>query len=81
MHAMPRATLNIILTGATGMVGEGILLECLQNKQITSVLSIVRKSTGRTHEKLTELVVPDFTQIKVYADALKGYDACFYAAG
>jgi uncharacterized protein YbjT (DUF2867 family) len=73
--------MNIILTGATGMVGEGVLLECLDNPTVTSVLSVSRKPYGLQHPKLKELIVPDFLKISNYADQLTGYDACFFCAG
>ncbi len=73
--------LKIIITGTTGMVGEGVLLACLQNKAVEAVLSVSRKSTGRTHPKLTEYIVPDFLQLKPDDNMLKGYDACFFCAG
>lgn len=73
--------LRIIITGATGMVGEGVLLACLQNTTVEAVLSVSRKSTGRTHPKLTEYIVPDFLQLKTEDKMLQGYDACFFCAG
>ena len=73
--------MNIILTGATGMVGEGVLLECLDNSAVTSVLSVSRKPYGLQHPKLKELIVPDFLKIGNYAHQLTGYDACFFCAG
>jgi uncharacterized protein YbjT (DUF2867 family) len=73
--------MKIILTGATGMVGEGVLLSCLRDERITAVLSISRKPSGKTHPKLKELLVPDFMQTNQYAAELAGYDACFYCAG
>jgi uncharacterized protein YbjT (DUF2867 family) len=73
--------MKIILTGATGMVGEGVLLECLQNPQVDSVLIINRRHYDLQHPKLNELLVPDFLQIEKYAGQLAGYDACFYCAG
>jgi uncharacterized protein YbjT (DUF2867 family) len=73
--------MRVILTGATGMVGEGVLLECLDNPAVTSVLSVSRRSCGRTHAKLRELLVPDFRELGGVEDELAGYDACFYCAG
>jgi uncharacterized protein YbjT (DUF2867 family) len=74
--------LNILLTGATGMVGEGVLLECLQNKHVESVLMVNRKHLDRSHPKLKELIIKDFTKI---SDAdlalLSNFDACFFCAG
>lgn len=73
--------MKIILTGATGMVGEGVLLECLDNNAVTEVLIIGRKHYDLQHSKLKELLVPDFTKLNDFSDQLKDYDACFYCAG
>lgn len=73
--------MRIIITGSTGMVGEGVLLECLQNSEVTEILSISRKSNGVTHPKLKELLIPDFTQIDLHKNELSDYDACFFCAG
>ncbi len=73
--------LKIILTGATGMVGEGVLLECLQNPLVGEVLAVGRKPSGQQHPKLKELIVSDFFKINDYEKSLAGYDACFYCAG
>ncbi|MBP1222478.1 NAD-dependent epimerase/dehydratase family protein [Flavobacterium sp. 1355] len=73
--------MKVIITGATGMVGEGVLLECLDNYAVKKVLMINRKPSGIKHPKLEELIVLDFMQLSRYADALQGYDACFYCAG
>ncbi|QJW90770.1 NAD-dependent epimerase/dehydratase family protein [Spirosoma taeanense] len=73
--------MNVILTGATGMVGEGVLLQCLANPTVKQVLSVSRKSCGRKHPKLKELLVDDFLQLSADNPNLKGYDACFYCAG
>ena len=73
--------LNVLLTGATGMVGEGVLHECLQNSKVGQVLVIGRRTCGLSHPKLTELLLPDLTGIAAYSDRLKGYNACFFCAG
>lgn len=73
--------MKIILTGATGMVGEGVLLECLQNNLVQEVLIINRKHVDIQHPKLKELLVPDFLKLENYSDSLTGYDGCFYCAG
>jgi uncharacterized protein YbjT (DUF2867 family) len=73
--------LKIIITGTTGMVGEGVLLHCLQDPRVAKVLSISRKSTKREHPKLTELLVRDFMELDAAEPQLSGYDACFYCAG
>ena len=74
-------TIKVILTGATGMVGEGVLLECLQNEKVSEVLSVTRRHFELTHPKLTELIVPDFMKLEEHAGKLQGFDACFFCAG
>jgi uncharacterized protein YbjT (DUF2867 family) len=73
--------MKVILTGATGMVGEGVLLECLENAAVERVLAVSRRACGHTHPKLTELLVSDFRELGAVEDQLAGYDACFYCAG
>ena len=63
------------------MIGEGILLECLKMPEITEILSVSRKPTGKVHPKLKEYLVPDFLTLSVDDPQLKGYDACFFCAG
>jgi aspartate-semialdehyde dehydrogenase len=53
--------IKVILTGATGMVGEGVLLECLENPAVQQVLTVSRRASGRQHPKLKECIVPDFS--------------------
>ena len=59
--------LKVIITGVTGMVGEGVLLECLENPAVQQVLTVSRKSSGWQHPKLKECIVPDFLQLDVDA--------------
>lgn len=73
--------MKVIITGTTGMIGEGVLIECLNNPEITEVLSVSRKPTGKTHPKLKEYIVADFLSLKEDDEKLKRYDACFYCAG
>ena len=73
--------MKVIVTGATGMVGEGVLLECLANPAVEKVLSVSRRSCGHTHPKLEECLVPDFRDLGTAEPRLAGYDACFYCAG
>ncbi len=72
---------RIIITGATGYVGEGVLLECLAHPAIDEVLVVGRRSCDRTHPKLKELLVKDFLSMASVAYQLRGYDGCFYCAG
>ena len=72
---------RIILTGATGLVGEGVLLTLLDQPEVETVLSISRRPSGHTHPKLHELLVPDFFDLSGIEDELAGYTACFFCAG
>ena len=73
--------IKAIVTGATGMVGEGVLHECLQDYRVEQVLSVSRKPCGVVHPKLTELIVPDFYDLSAVAGQLTGYNACFFCLG
>jgi uncharacterized protein YbjT (DUF2867 family) len=72
---------RIIVTGATGMVGEGVLLTLLDQPEVETVLSISRRPSGHAHPKLHELLVPDFFDLGGIEEELKGYTACFFCAG
>jgi hypothetical protein len=74
-------SMKVIITGTTGMIGEGILLECLNDNRISAILSVSRKPIGRSHPKLKEYIVSDFLTLKEDDEKLKGYDACFFCAG
>ncbi|OCK50349.1 nucleoside-diphosphate sugar epimerase [Chryseobacterium sp. CBo1] len=73
--------MKVILTGATGMVGEGVLFECLENNMVEEVLIIGRRNYSLTHPKLKELIVKDFSEIKNHLELLKQYEGCFFCAG
>lgn len=75
------ASIKVIITGATGMVGEGVLFECLQNEKVSEVLIVNRRHYELSHTKLKELIVPDFFQLEKFAENIKGYEACFFCAG
>ncbi len=72
---------KVIITGATGMVGKGVLLECLDHKEIGEVLVVGRNPLGMNHPKLKELKVADFNDFSPYTKELSGYDACFFCMG
>ena len=74
-------TISVIITGATGMVGEGVLLECLADARVERVLVINRKPLGVTHPKLEEIVHADFFDLSAIQSRLAGYDACFFCLG
>lgn len=76
-----KTPMRIIVTGASGMVGEGVLHECLNSNDVKEVLVLVRKSCGVTHSKLKEVLHSNFHDLSPVADQLKGYDACFFCAG
>jgi uncharacterized protein YbjT (DUF2867 family) len=73
--------MKVIVTGSTGMVGEGVLLECLESAEVDAVLSVSRRPCGHQHPKLRELLIPDFRELSAVEAELAGYDACFYCAG
>ncbi len=73
--------IRVIVTGASGMVGEGVLHECLNSNALKEVLVLGRKSCGITHPKLKELLHGNFHDITTVIDQLKDYDACFFCAG
>lgn len=70
-----------MITGATGMVGEGVLLECLDNPAVEKILIVNRRLYNATHPKLQEIIIPDFFQLEAFEKELTGYDACFFCAG
>ena len=73
--------IKAIITGATGMVGEGVLLECLDHPDIERIVILNRKPLGRTHPKLREIIVKDFFALEPIARELSGYNACFFCLG
>jgi uncharacterized protein YbjT (DUF2867 family) len=73
--------IKVIITGATGMVGKGVLLECLDHSKIAEVLVIGRNSIEMEHPKLKELLHKDFTDFSNEKKMLEGYDACFFCLG
>jgi len=70
-------TVKVILFGATGMVGQGVLRECLLDPDVEEVLAVGRTATGRSAPKLRERVQADVTAV----EDLRGYDACFFCLG
>jgi uncharacterized protein YbjT (DUF2867 family) len=72
---------NVVLFGATGMVGQGVLRECLLDPRIDHVLAIGRNQTGQKDPKLQELPHDDFLDFSAIENQLTGYDACFFCLG
>jgi uncharacterized protein YbjT (DUF2867 family) len=73
--------MKIVLFGATGMVGQGVLREALQAPDVESVLTVGRTPTGQQHVKLQEIVHRDFKDFSGLEAQLSGYDACFFCLG
>src|SRR5258708_35643139 len=73
--------MRVILFGAAGMVGQGVMRECLRDDGVEAVLAVGRSSTGRTHPKLRELVRKDLFDFGAAGTDLQGYDACFFCLG
>ena len=73
--------MRVLLFGATGMVGQGVLRECLLDPDVESVLSVGRSATGQLHVKLRELVHRDFLDFSPIESELAGFDACFFCLG
>jgi uncharacterized protein YbjT (DUF2867 family) len=73
--------MKVVLFGATGMVGQGALLECLRSPDVEAVLCVVRRPTGRHHEKLREVVQADVSDLSAIGEELSGADACLYCLG
>jgi uncharacterized protein YbjT (DUF2867 family) len=73
--------MRAILFGATGMVGAGVLLECLADPRVSSVLSVVRRPSGVSDPKLEEIVHDDFFDYGSIKSAFVGRDACFFCLG
>jgi len=73
--------MNVLLFGATGMVGQGVLRECLLDPEVQSVLSIGRAQTGQRHPKLRELVHGDFLDFSALEQDMAGFDTCFFCLG
>jgi len=73
--------IKAIVLGATGMVGEGVLHECLKHPEVESVLVINRKTCGVHHEKLKEIIHKDFLDFSSIENQLSGYNACYFCMG
>ncbi|MFZ0454776.1 MAG: NAD-dependent epimerase/dehydratase family protein [Ignavibacteriaceae bacterium] len=73
--------IKAIVTGSTGMVGEGVMHECLNHPEVESVLVINRKSINPNHPKLKEILHNNFYDFSGIEDQLKGYNACFFCLG
>ncbi|MEZ4827948.1 MAG: NAD(P)H-binding protein [Bacteroidia bacterium] len=73
--------MKVVITGATGMIGKGVLLECLEDAGIEAVLLVNRNPIGMTHAKLKEVLLKDFLNPDTISNELRGYDAAFFCLG
>jgi len=73
--------MKVILFGASGMVGQGVLRECVLDQDVESVLAVGRSPIGQQHEKLREIVRKNVADLDSVEDRLRGYDACFFCLG
>jgi uncharacterized protein YbjT (DUF2867 family) len=73
--------MRVLLFGATGMVGQGVLRECLLDPEIESVVTLGRSATGQQHPKLREIVHQDLLDLSPIQSELSGFDACFFCLG
>jgi len=73
--------LKVIITGTTGMVGKGVLLECIDSPDVEQILVINRNPVGITHPKLKEIIHKDFFDWSGIREQLNGYNACFFCMG
>lgn len=73
--------MKVIVTGASGMVGEGVMLTCLAHPDVEQVLVVGRRPCGHTHPKLKEIIHKDFYDLSSIKDQLQGYDACYFCLG
>ncbi len=73
--------MKVLLFGATGMIGQGVLRECLRDPRVDEVRSIVRSPSGTAHPKLTEILHQDFLDYRAIEGRLAGLDACFWCLG
>src|SRR5262249_27871209 len=77
----PIDIMNILIFGATGMVGQGVLCECLLDIDVHHVLAVGRTPTGAQHSKLAEIVRKDLFSYAEIENQLTGFDACFFCLG
>lgn len=73
--------MKILIFGATGMVGQGVLLECLRDSDVAQITTVGRTATENSDPRVTDIVRPDLTHFTGLEDRLRGFDACFFCLG
>ncbi|HLN54166.1 MAG TPA: hypothetical protein VK212_10695 [Lentimicrobium sp.] len=73
--------MKVIITGATGMVGEGVMMECISNSAVESIILLLRRPSGIKHPKVKEAIIPDLFNMSSVERQFAGYDACFFCLG
>jgi uncharacterized protein YbjT (DUF2867 family) len=73
--------MKVVIFGASGMIGQGVLRECLDSEKVASILVVGRSPCSVEHEKLEEILHDDFTEYGPIENRLEGFDACFFCLG
>jgi uncharacterized protein YbjT (DUF2867 family) len=73
--------MKVVITGSSGMVGEGVLQECIESTAVKEILVVNRKTANSKNPKIKEVVIKDFFNLGEIAQNMKGYDACFFCIG
>lgn len=73
--------MKVLVFGATGMVGQGVLRECLSDPGVRAVVAVGRSASGQHHQKLRDVVAPDLMDLSGLESQLTGFDACFFSLG
>jgi uncharacterized protein YbjT (DUF2867 family) len=81
MVGVASTMMNVLLFGATGMVGQGVLRECLSDPGVKAVVTVGRTATGQRHQKLKEVVSPNLMDLSKFTSQLTGFDACLFCLG
>ena len=73
--------MKVLVFGASGMIGQGVMLECIRDSAVTSVVAVGRSPSGQKHPKVRDLIVKDLGNLASVESQLTGFDACFFSAG
>jgi len=72
---------KVLITGATGMIGRMVLQHCLESQEVSSIISIARRTSDIQHDKLNEIIIPDLTALDEKASSFEGVDIVYYCLG